>query len=1034
MAGDVSHRRGHAAGSAAMRPAPLPPRDVRPVYPVDPWLIRELAFEAEHRGRNETVFALANGHLGLRGNVEESSGTVVPGTYVNGFYEQTPVVYPEPAPAYARFHQVMLNVADGKGIQLCVGDDPLDLDTGAVSSYERVLDMRTGLVTRAFRWQAPHGAEVAVSAERLVSLTRESIAAIRYRVTAESGSVAVRVVSTIDARVRNRGDSDDPRLGALVSEDALRLVRSEVDGPWGVVVQRTASTRLAVVAAADHVVAHHGGADPGPLERESIAGAEGTAFEVLARLEPGETLEVVKLLAYLTSLDVPEGDLVDAAQAVVAEAQSVGFDGLAAEQRSALDRFWAASDVELEGDVSLQQGVRYNLFSVFQAAGRDGRTSLAAKGLSGEGYEGHYFWDTEVFALPFLAHTQPAIARSLIEYRIATLDRARVRAAEMSERGALYPWRTIGGDEASTYYPAGTAQYHINAAIAYGIRTYVTATGDRALLLAGGAEVVFETARLWASLGAYSRAHDGAFCIQRVTGPDEYSALVNDNAYTNLMARAHFRYAASLAAWLGRDHPDEWHDLAARIQLTADEVAGWREAADRIHVPYDARLGVTPQDDGYLGLPEWDFGATPPDAYPLLLHYHPLVLYRHQVLKQPDVVLAQVLLPGEFSTAQKLRNFTYYDPRTTGDSSLAPCIQSVAAVELGQPELAYDYFMRTARMDLDDVNGNAWQGVHIAAMAGTWISLVRGFAGFVDADGEVEFAPRLPEAWQRLRFRLRLGASVLEASLTRDDATFSVVDGPSDSHRCHRERVTAAPGAPVTVDLRPRLAAVVFDLDGVLTDSAEHHYRAWRRLAEEESLPFDRELNERLKGVSRMESLEIILDNAGRRPDPVERVRLADRKNAYFRELIAGISPGDLLPGMGELLAELRSRGVRTAVASMSHNAPEVLDRLGVRPLIDAVVDPGSVKVGKPDPEIFLAAAEQLDVRPEDCAAIEDAQAGVAAIRAAGMAAVGVGARLEGADWRVSDTRRITADALGRLVASRGRKGDRDLAALPVDE
>jgi beta-phosphoglucomutase len=1020
MTGGQTHRAAKA-GSAAQRPAAMPAREVRPIYPVDPWRIRELAFEREHRGRNETVFALANGHLGLRGNVEEAAGNVVPGTYVNGFFEEAPIVYPEPAPAYARFHQLMLNVADGKGIQLYVGDDPLDLDTGVVLAYERALDMRTGVVARAFRWQTPHGAEVSVSAERLVSLTRENVAAIRYRVTSESGGVPVRLVSTLDARGRNTLASDDPRLGSAMGDDALRLVRAEVDGSLGVVVQRTASTRLAVVAAADHVVRHP---DASPLEHESTAGGEGTAFELRLRLEPGESLEVVKFLAYLTSLDVPEGDLIDAAQAVVAEAQSLGFDGFAAEQRDELDRFWAASDVELEGDVSLQQGVRYNLFSVFQAAGRDGRTALAAKGLSGEGYEGHYFWDTEVFALPFLAHTQPAIARSLIEFRIATLDRARARAAEMSERGALYPWRTIGGDEASAYFPAGTAQYHINAAIASGIRTYITATGDRELLLAGGAEVVLETARLWASLGAYSPANGGAFCIHRVTGPDEYAAIVNNNAYTNLMARAHLRYAASLAAWLEHDHVDAWRDLSSRLRLTPEEVAGWVDAADRMLVPYDERLGVTPQDDGYLALPEWDFAATPPDAYPLLLHYHPLVLYRHQVLKQPDVVLAQVLLPGEFSTAQKLRNFAYYDPRTTGDSSLAPCIQSVAAVELGQTELAYDYFLRTARMDLDDINGNAWQGVHIAAMAGTWISLVRGFAGFRDEDGTIELSPRLPEAWQRLRFRLRLEGSLLEASLTRDAATFAVLEGAPVTLRCHRQEVTVTPRSPVTVDLRPRLAAVVFDLDGVLTDSAEHHFRAWRRLAEEESLPFDRELNERLKGVSRMESLEIILEHAGRRPDPAERVRLADRKNAYFRELIAGIGPDDLLPGMGELLAELRRRGVRTAVASMSHNAPEVLDRLGIRPLIDAVVDPGSVMVGKPDPEIFLAAADALDVRTDDCAAIEDAQAGVAAIRAAGMVAVGVGTRLEGADWLVDDTRLITADALAALVSER-RPDDR---------
>jgi alpha,alpha-trehalose phosphorylase len=375
-----------------------------------------------------------------------------------------------------------------------------------------------------------------------------------------------------------------------------------------------------------------------------------------------------------------------------------------------LDRFWAGSDVEIDGDGALQQGVRFNLFSLFQSAGRDGRTSLAAKGLTGEGYEGHYFWDTEVFALPFFVYTQPVIARALLRYRCGILDKARARAAEMSQRGALYPWRTIGGEEASAYFPAGTAQYHINADIAHAIGKYVTATGDRSLLLEGGAEVIFETARLWADLGDYVPSRDGEFCLNEVTGPDEYTALVNNNCYTNLMARAHFRYAAALADELAASAPNEYGRLAGRIGLAEGEIVEWRRAADRMRIPRDEGLGIHAQDDSFLTRAVWDFAGTPASMYPLLLHYHPLVIYRHQVLKQPDVVLAQVLLGSQFSMAEKKRNFDYYDPLTTGDSSLSPCIQSVAAADLGSADRAYAYFMRTARMDLDDVNGNVSHG------------------------------------------------------------------------------------------------------------------------------------------------------------------------------------------------------------------------------------------------------------------------------------------------------------------------------------
>jgi len=994
----------------------------RPLYPVDAWRIRELTFDPAYAARNETIFSLGNGHLGLRGNLEEEAGNVAHGTYVNGFFEEAPIAYGEIAYGYPRNHQVLLNVADGKRIQLHVGDDPFDLATGTVEAYERSLDLRTGVLTRSIRWRAPRGAVVEVVVRRLVSLTRPSISAIDYAVTLVDGAAPLRIVSAINARVRNQEVSEDPRVGAHLPEGALRTVHREASGTWGAVVQRTRSTRLALVAAADHDLA---GDEParGTARTSSVAAEDGVALTVDVSALRGARIVLTKYLAYCTSLDHPEEALVARAREAISDARGRGFDGLVEEQRAELERFWSVSDVEIDGDGGLQQGVRFNLFSLFQSAGRDGRTSLAAKGLTGEGYEGHYFWDTEVFALPFFVYTQPAIARALLRYRCGILDRARARAAEMSQRGALYPWRTIGGEEASAYFPAGTAQYHINADIALAIGKYVTTTGDRTLLLEGGAEVIFETARLWADLGDYIPSQDGAFCLNEVTGPNEYTALVNNNCYTNLMARAHLRYAAALAGELAAGAPNEYERLVGRIGLAESEVAEWRRAAERMRIPRDDGLGIHAQDDSFLTRAAWDFAGTPASMYPLLLHYHPLVIYRHQVLKQPDVVLAQVLLGSQFSMAEKKRNFDYYDPLTTGDSSLSPCIQSVAAAELGYADRAYAYFMRTARMDLDDVNGNVSHGVHAAAMAGSWVSLVYGFGGLRDDDGRISFAPRLPAAWSRLRFRLLLGDALLQVTLTGHAASYELLAGDALDVRHFGQPLRVVAGEPATIDLDPRLECVIFDLDGVITDTAEHHFRAWQRLTTEISLPFDREMNERLKGVSRMESLDIILEHAGRAESMHDKVGLAERKNAYFRDLIEAITPADLLPGIGDLLAGLRARGVKTAIASMSHNVWDVVRRLGIEPLIDLIVDPATLVKGKPDPEIFLAAAEHLGVRFEDCVGIEDARAGVEAIKAARMVAVGVGRDLPGADWLVADTRSLTVDALEARFRSPGRGG-----------
>ena len=978
------------------------------VYPAEGWAVRETSLDPAHLRRNETIFAVGNGYLGIRGTLEEGWPDEVRGTYLNGFYDEAPIVYGEIAHAYARNRQVMLNVADATGLALRLGPEILRLTEGTLLAWERRLDLRAGLLERRLRWRSPGGVEISLSSRRLACLERPHVAALEWTLVVAGAPRPLRIEATLEGETSNQSSTDDPRIGARFPHRPLETTGLEAKRHAVLLEQRTRNTGFALACAVIHEV-DDSALGPGAVV-ESTTRGERVVTCIEAPRPTAAPIRLVKYIAYATSLDREPGEPAARARSEAAAARGAGFERLAEEQAERLGRFWAVSDVRVGGDESLQQSLRYNLYSLLAAAGRDGRTSVAAKGLTGQGYEGHYFWDTEIYVLPFFAYTHPEMARALVRYRCGTLDAARERAREMSQRGALFPWRTIGGRETSAYYPAGTAQYHIDADIAYALRLYVEATGDRSILSEGGAELLFETARLWADLGW--TAPDGSYRIDEVTGPDEYTALVNNNTYTNLMARENLRYAARVARELERAKPETYNAVAGAIRLEPGEVDAWEKRAAAMRVPYDAARGIHAQDDAFLDREPWDLAGTPPESFPLLLHYHPLVIYRKQVLKQPDVVLAQTLLGDQVSRADKKRNFDYYDPLTTGDSSLSPCVQCVAAAELGYTDKAYEYFRRTARMDLDDVNGNVGDGVHTAAMAGTWISVVRGFAGMRQYGERISFAPRLPRSWSSLELRLRVRGRLLEVSLTRDTATYRLLEGEALEIEHLVRPLRVPPGGTVSTPLRPVLEGVIFDLDGVLTDTAELHYQAWKRLADELGLPFDTSVNEHLRGVGRLESLQLIYRSAGVAAPAGEMERLAERKNEYYRALLDTLTPRSLLPGVEDLLRALRAGNIRVGVASASRNAPTVISRLGIGGHLDYVVDAGSLGRNKPDPEIFFAAAEALRLDCRNCAGVEDARAGVRAIKAAGMYAVGVGTDLPEADWVVRDTGALTLERL----------------------
>ncbi|WEK55531.1 MAG: beta-phosphoglucomutase [Candidatus Cohnella colombiensis] len=981
----------------------------KPIYPLDQWKLIEERFEEQYRQRNETMFALGNGYIGMRGNFEENDAEQrregVIGTYLNGFYDSEPIIYPEGAYGFAKNSQTMLNVADAKIFQIEIDGQRFGLYSGKVLDYRRELDMRTGELTRFVTWESDSGKQLRIVFRRIVSLNDKHLAAIRCEVTALNFTGQVALYSSINGEVSNQAASDDPRIGASFSGQVLQTesVGAEAGRLW--IKQRTKHTGFVLYTSAAHTV-----------EAGVVVLTEHSAVQQLAtvkyvmQLKENETVAVVKSIAYYSSRDYSEKELAIKANQLLDEATSIQYSALQKKQIAFLNDFWKHADVQIEGDHALQQGIRYNAYQLLQSTGRDGKTNIGAKGLTGEGYEGHYFWDTETFVLPFFIYTNPKIARALLSYRSGTLDHARARAREMSQLGALYPWRTINGEETSAYYPAGTAQVHINADIIHGLKQYFGASGDEQFLLEHGAEMLFETARFWVDLGYHNERRGGQFCIDAVTGPDEYTAIVNNNVYTNVMAKDHLEFASQTYDWLKEQQHERFTELIEGIKLTPDEPQAWRRAAELMFIPYDEELGIVAQDDTFLQKKRWDFANTPEDRYPLLLHYHPLVIYRHQVLKQADVVLALFLQSHRFSLAEKIRNYNFYEQITTHDSSLSPCIHSIVATEIGYVDKAYEYFMRTVRMDLDDLNGNVADGLHTASMAGSWLSIVNGFAGMRDDGDTLSFKPIVPKGWQGYRFRITYHERLIDIKVTSSAATYRLLEGQPLSivHRSHELELVV--GNDVEVSMDHPLEAVLFDLDGVITDTAEFHYEAWKHIANELKLPFNRELNEQLKGVGRLESLDIILGTAGATLTKEDKQQLATRKNEIYMQLVDQMKPTHLLPGIMDLLQQLKEKGLKLAIASASRNAVTVLNKLQIIDFFDIIVDPDSLQKGKPDPEIFIKAAEQLGVDVESCIAIEDSFSGIAAIKAANMVAIGVGDSdvLKQANVVVSDTEQLT--------------------------
>ena len=758
-------------------------------FDVSPWQLRWRGLELDQIGTIEALFALSNGHIGLRGSFEEGEPVEIPGTYLSGFYELRDLPYAESGFGYPESSQTVVNVTDGKFIRLLVEDEPMDLRYGRIVEHERVLDLRTGTLRRHTLWTSPTGRTVRIRSERLVSFTKRTVVAINYEVEPIGEPMNLVLQSDLLANEPPPGDNvvnniDDPRQAAALHAPLVSELASSTGPTSAVLVHRTRRSQIAVAAAMDHELELPSGGHTSIHAEGDLA-----RLTVAATVPEGGKLRLTKYVTYGWSARRSVPALQSQVDAALAMAREIGWERLLSEQSDYLDRFWRHADIELDGDPELQQAVRFALFHILQAGARGQSRAIPAKGLTGPGYDGHTFWDTESFILPMMTYTGPDAAGEELRWRHSTLPIARARAEELGQKGAMFPWRSINGEECSGYWPAGTAGVHVSADIANATARYLHATNDEAFEVECGVELLVEIARFFADLGHHDV--NGMFRIDGVTGPDEYTAIVNNNVFTNLAVQQALRDAAAVV----RRQPA----VARGLGVTDEETAHWERCADDMTIPYDESLGVHQQSESFTLLARWDFERSR-GKYPLLLNYPYYDLYRKQVVKQADLVFAMYLFGNHFTAEQKLANFDYYYPITVRDSSLSACCEAVTAAEVGYLDLAYDLMCESVFTDLHDLHNNVSSGLHIAALAGAWTDCVAGFGGMRDFGGDITFAPRLPSRLTYLSFRLVVRETQFMVAIDSASATYRLLAGPPIELAHHGTTFTLGDD-PVTLDI-----------------------------------------------------------------------------------------------------------------------------------------------------------------------------------------------------------------------------------------
>jgi len=750
------------------------PRD-RDLFGSDSWELLYEGFRLDKVAEVASVFSQGNGFVGMRGGFDEPvSDNPWDGrdaVFLNGSYEYEEIKYAWRRYGLPERAQVMLRIPDWHYVLLKIGGQRVRMTEGRVIASSRRFNLRDGVLTRSLDWEAPDGAMIRLQSSRFVSMTRPACAALQYSVTPLTADVDVSLEFPLDGDVRN------------LFSDAKFLSVEEAGGEGNeqhvALTARKSGVRVAVAVRIDSSY---------PVETR--VEDEAVRTSLTCRLSKGQRLTVHKI----AGMAMEEGGAspLEAARGTARTAAADGWNRLLEEHRAWWEERWNDMDIEIEGDDPIQQGIRFSMMQLLQHVGRDGYSNIGAKGMTGYNYAGKTFWDTEMYMAPFFLNTDPQIARALIDFRYHTLDKARDHAKELGYAGALFPWETINGEESAFIFEASTAQYHLQAAVGLAIRRYHAVTGDWDYVRERGLEILVETSRVLYSIGAFVPTREGAFCINMVCGPDEYTPCVDNNCYTNVMTKHHFLYTVAMLGRLKEENPETHTDLSARMALYEDEPERWREAAEKMYIPYSDELGVYLQNDQFLyrtPMKVEDYLAAP-------IHKEfPLNQWRLQLLKQADVVLLEAVRPLDFDKEQKRRDYEFYEPKTIHDSSLSPCCYSIVARELGIEEQADPYLCYTVRLDLDNYQRTG-DGLHAPGMGGAWWCLVQGVAGLVIQDERLDFDPRLPKEWKGLRLKYRFAASQVDIEIRPDRVRWTLMSGPGFEFSFQGERQTISREQP----------------------------------------------------------------------------------------------------------------------------------------------------------------------------------------------------------------------------------------------
>jgi beta-phosphoglucomutase len=952
------------------------------------WILIETQFDPDQLQSKETVFTIGNGYLGTRGSFEEGYPHALPATFINGVYDDVPVVYTE-----------LVNCPDWLPLIVIVNGDRFRLDQGEILSYDRQLDLRQGLLIRALRWRSPSGNTIDISFERFASLADPHVLALRCHLTPIDFDGLIEIQASINGYPENQGFNHWEGLDQGKTDQGIWLQR------------RTRNSRIELGMGAKVTIL---GVEAS-LQVNTAPGYPTLSTTFLAKAQQVVTIE--KLVTVFTSreIDTP----VSAAQEKLAHLPD--YVTLKKANQQAWDKVWQQSDILIEGDSTAAFAVRYNVFQLLIAGAHDDdRVSIPAKTLSGFGYRGHIFWDTEIFMLPLFIFTQPAIARSLLTYRWHTLPGARRKATHYGYKGAMFAWESADtGDEVTPRWALGNDFYgedvriwcrdreiHINADIPYAAWNYWQTTGDDEWMQKCGAEIILDTAIFWASRVEFNPERQ-QYEIRGVIGVDEYHELVHNNAFTNRMAQWHLEKAIAVYDWLVQKFPKRARDLEEKLQLTSEQRSHWKDIIAKILFLYDPSTELIEQCEGFFQLEDINLADNKGRDRSMQTVLGIEKTNKYQVIKQPDILMLIYLMreSADFPYSKKVlqANWDYYAPRTdiTYGSSLGPAVHAILASDLGKSTEAYEVFIHALMVDLEDNRGNTSDGIHGATAGGIWQAVIFGFGGIQITENGPVANPHLPDGWTRLKFKLHWRNKWHEFDLRKRQVTQDITRqleylqlslSPNLQSPIPHPQLpilnaqSPMPNAPFPM---PNIQGFIFDLDGVLTDTAELHYLAWQKLAHEEGIPFNRQDNEALRGVSRRASLMLILGDRSYSEAQIQ--EMMERKNRYYVELIQNMTSKDLLLGAIAFLDELRQAGIKIGIGSASKNARTVIERLGIADKVDAIADGYSVQQPKPAPDLFLYSAKQLGLEPAQSVVVEDAAAGIEAALVAGMWAVGLG-------------------------------------------